>query len=50
MSICPFVSNKRQNGYTDRAQILCGTKRDSKEGLWVIEYSKKCLKQNFIFE
>ena len=22
---CPVVSNKRQNGKTDRAQILCGT-------------------------
>ena len=24
LSICLFVSNKRQNGGTDRAQILCG--------------------------
>ena len=33
MLVCLFVSNKRQNGYTDRAQILCGTSRDSREGL-----------------
>ena len=25
MLFCLFVSNKRQNGWTDRAQILCGT-------------------------
>ena len=24
-SVCLFVSNKRQNGWTDRAEILCGT-------------------------
>ena len=24
---CLFVSNKRQNGWTDQAQILCGTSR-----------------------
>ena len=24
LSVCLFVSNKRQNGWTDRAQILCG--------------------------
>ena len=23
--VCLFVSNKRQNGWTDRAQIFCGT-------------------------
>ena len=26
-----FVSNKSQNGWTDRAQILCGTSRDHRE-------------------
>ena len=25
LSVCPFVSNKRQNGRTDQAQILRGT-------------------------
>ena len=39
MLVCLFVSNKRQNGYTDRAQILCGTSRDSREGLWMIKIS-----------
>jgi len=32
--VCLFVSNKRQNGWTDRAQIFCGTSRDHREGLW----------------
>jgi len=40
---CVFVSNKRQNGWTDRAQILI----DPREGLWKI--SKICLQQNSIF-
>ena len=26
--VCLFVSNKRQNGWTDRAQPLCGISRD----------------------
>ena len=33
VSVCLFVSNKRQNGSTDRAQILCGTSRDHRKGL-----------------
>ena len=33
LSVCLFVSNKRQNGWTDRVQILCVTSRDHKEGL-----------------
>ena len=33
LSVCLFVSNKRQNGLTDRAQIFCGTSRDPREGL-----------------
>ena len=39
LSVCPFVSNKRQNGWTDRAQILCGTSHDPREGFWIIEFS-----------
>ena len=31
--VCLFVSNKRQNGLTDRAQIFCGTSRKPREGL-----------------
>ena len=43
-----FVSNKRQNGWTDQPQILCGTSRDSREGLWIIKISNICLHQNSI--
>ena len=46
--VCLFVSNKRQNGWTDRAQIFCGTSRDSREGLWIIKISNMCLYQNSI--
>ena len=42
------VSNKRQNGWTDRAQIFCGTSRDPREGLWMIKISNTCLHQNSI--
>ena len=43
--VCLFVSNKRQNGWIDRAQIFCGTSRDPREGLWMIKISKNlCLK------
>ena len=52
LRVCPFfvvVSNKRQNGWTDRAQILCGTSHDHREGLWMIKISKICLQQNSIF-
>ena len=50
LSVCLFVSNKRQNGWTDRAQIFCGTSRDPREGLWMIKFSKICLHQNSIFK
>ena len=46
--VCLFVSNKRQNGWTDRAQIFCGTSRDHREGLWMIKISNTCLHQNAI--
>ena len=39
------VSNKRQNGWTDRAQILCGTLHDHREGLIDDQNSKICIKQ-----
>ena len=48
LSVCLFVSNKRQNGWTDRAQIFCGTSRDSRKGLWIIKISNICLHQNSI--
>ena len=47
--VCLFVSNKRQNGWTDRAQIFCGTSRDYREGLWMIKISNICIHQNSIF-
>ena len=40
---------KRQNGWTDRAQIFCETSRDPREGLWMIKISTICLQQNSIF-
>ena len=49
LSVCLFVYNKRQNGWTDRAQIFCGTSRDHREGLWMIKISNICLHQNSIF-
>ena len=45
---CLFVSNKRQNCSIDRAQILCGTSNDPREGLWTITISKISL-NNFDF-
>ena len=49
VSVCLFISNKRQNGWTDRAQIFCGTSSDPREGLWMIEILNICLHQNSIF-
>ena len=49
LSVCLFVSNKRQNGWTDQAQIFCGASRDPREGLWMIEILNICLHQNSIF-
>ena len=37
MSVYLFVSNKRQDGKTDRAQIVCGTLHVSKEGYKIID-------------
>ena len=48
--VCLFASNKRQNGWTDQAQIFCVISRDPREGLWMIKFSKTCLHQNSIFE
>ena len=48
LGVCLFVSNKRQNGWTDRAQIFCRTSRDHREGLWIIRISKICLHKNSI--
>ena len=48
--VCPCLSNKRQNGWTNRAQFFCGISRYPREGLWTIKFSKICLYQNSIFE
>ena len=48
LGVCLFVSNKRQNGWTDRAQIFFGTSRDHREGLWMIKILNICLHQNSI--
>ena len=37
VGVCLFVSNKRQNGWSDLAQILCGTSHDPREGLRMIK-------------
>ena len=42
------MSNEHQNGWTDRAQIFCGTSTDPREGLWKIKISNICLHQNSI--
>ena len=34
--VCLFVSNKCQNGWINRAQILSGTSHDYREGLWML--------------
>ncbi len=43
---CLFVSNKRQNGWTDRAQFFCGISRDPREVLWMIKIKNK---KRFLF-
>jgi len=48
LSVCLFVSNKRQNGWTDQAQIFCGTSSEHREGLWMIKI-KKCVLKVFNF-
>ena len=44
------VSNKHRNGWTDRAQLLCGTSHDPREGSCIIKISKIGHQQNlFLF-
>ena len=49
VGVCLFVSNKRQNGWIDWAQILCGTSHGPKEGLCMNKDTKITLQQNSIF-
>ena len=44
--VCLFVSNKRQNDWTDQDQILCRILQDPGKGM--IKSSKICLQQNSI--
>ena len=46
---CLFVTNKRQNGSTDQAQIFCGTSQDPSEGLWMFRITKKLYPKAFDF-
>ena len=32
---------KRENGWTNQAQILCGTSYDLREGLWMLRITEK---------
>ena len=49
LSVCSFVSNKLQNNWTDYAQISCGTSRDPREVLRMIQLKKISFCQNSIF-
>ena len=49
LSGCLFVSNKRQNGWTDRAQIFCGISRYPRESLWMMKIKNNCVEKLFIF-
>ena len=49
LSFCLFVSNKRQNCWTDRAQTMCGTTYDPRKGLRMNKSSKTSPQQNSIF-
>ena len=49
LGVCLFVFNKRQNGWTDRAKIFCGTSRDHREVLWMIKNFRKCVLKVFNF-
>ena len=47
LSVCLYPL-KRQNGWTDRAQILRRTSHDPRVGLWRIKISKIRFQQNSI--
>ena len=49
LSDCPFISNKRQNGLTDRAQILCGTSYDPIAWFMDAKITKLCFLKFLIF-
>ncbi len=43
LSVRMLVSKKRQYGLTDRVQFFCGTPRDPREGIQMIQFLKICL-------
>ena len=43
LTVCLFVSNKRQKVGTDWARNLCGNSQDPGEGLWTVKIEKFCL-------
>ena len=49
LGVCLFGSNKPHNGGTDQTQILYGTSRGPREGLWMIKISNICLPSKFDF-
>ena len=46
---CLLAFNKRENGSTDQAQILCGTLQNFSEGLLMLRITKSCLQKSLIF-
>ena len=44
--VCPFLSNKRQDGWTDQVQFLCGTLDDPRKGLWKIKIGSEKILEN----
>ena len=49
VSVYLFVSNKRQNGSTNQANIFCGTSHDPREGLWMLKGTKNGCSKVFDF-
>ena len=45
LSVTLYPIHVTQNGWTDRAQILCGTSHDPGRDLWMIKLSKISLQQ-----
>ena len=46
LSVCPFIFNKRENGWPNQTQILCGTSYEVREGLWMLRITEKKIKHN----
>ena len=47
--VCPFVSNKRQNIWIDRAKMMCGTSHDPQGRYKVAQNYKKWCPEDFDF-